>query len=107
MFEIRNGAENVQGCIFPGHEPGKSAPSATTRQTRAGHFSRRPSQSADVVQPSRKSNYWATLTAGGFHVPSIIEGGVCLGQYSRIIGMNLAFGAGSQFASFALPGESA
>ena len=37
----------------------------------------------------------------------MIEGGVSFGQYNRIIGMNFAFGAGSQFASFALPGESA
>lgn len=35
--------------------------------------------------------------AGGFHVPSRIEGGVSFGQYRRIVGMNLAFGAGSQF----------
>ena len=44
--------------------------------------------------------------AGGFQVPSMIEGGVSFGQYSRIIGMNCAFGAGSQLASLALPGES-
>src|SRR5580704_5724921 len=44
---------------------------------------------------------------GGFQLPSRIEGGVSLGQYSRIIGTNLALGAGSQLASFALPGESA
>ncbi len=37
----------------------------------------------------------------------MIEGGVSFGQYSRNIRMNGAFGAGSQLASFALPGESA
>jgi hypothetical protein len=37
----------------------------------------------------------------------MIDGGVSFGQYRRSIGMNFAFGAGSQFASFALPGESA
>src|SRR5215831_17102879 len=49
----------------------------------------------------------ATLIAGGFHVPSRIEGGVSFGQYSRSIGTNFAFGAGSQFASLAFPGDSA
>jgi hypothetical protein len=47
------------------------------------------------------------LIAGGFQVPSRMEGGVSFGQYSRNIGMNFAFGVGSQFASFAFPGESA
>jgi hypothetical protein len=37
----------------------------------------------------------------------MIDGGVSFGQYRRSIGMNFAFGAGSQIASFALPGESA
>src|SRR5580704_7163844 len=45
--------------------------------------------------------------AGGVHVPSMMDGGVSFGQYSRSIGMNLALGAGSQLASFAFPGESA
>ena len=43
----------------------------------------------------------------GSTIPSMIDGGVSFGQYSRSMGMNLAFGAGSQLASFALPGESA
>ena len=45
--------------------------------------------------------------AGGFQLPSRIEGGVSFGQYRRIMGTNLVFGAGSQLASFALPGDSA
>jgi hypothetical protein len=49
----------------------------------------------------------AGFTAGGSHVPSRIEGGVSFGQYKRNIGMNFAFGAGSQLASLSLPGESA
>lgn len=60
----------------------------------------RPGQ--DLIQA-----YFASFTAGGFQVPSMIEGGVSFGQYRRIMGMNFAFGAGSQLASFALPGESA
>ena len=51
--------------------------------------------------------YCTCFVAGGFHVPSMIDGGVSFGQYSRSMGMNLAFGAGSQLASLALPGESA
>ena len=46
------------------------------------------------------------LTSGGFHVPSRIDGGVSLGQYSRIISTNPPFGAGSQFDSLSLPGDS-
>ena len=57
--------------------------------------------------PPEGPDYPAALIAGGFQVPSIIDGGVSVGQYSRSIGMNLAFGAGSQLASFALPGGSA
>ena len=52
-------------------------------------------------------SYFASLMAGGFQVPSMMDGGVSFGQYRRIMGTNLAFGAGSQLASFALPGESA
>jgi hypothetical protein len=44
---------------------------------------------------------------GGAQVPSTIEGGVLVGQYIRITKVNFPFGAGSQFASFAVPGESA
>jgi hypothetical protein len=36
------------------------------------------------------------VTAGGFQVPSMMEGGVSFGQYRRRIGANLAFAAGSQ-----------
>jgi hypothetical protein len=49
--------------------------------------------------------YFASLMAGGFQLPSRIDGGVSFGQYRRSIGTNLAFGAGSQLASFALPGD--
>lgn len=38
-------------------------------------------------------SYVATLIAGGFYVPSIIEGGVSSGQCNRSMGMNFAFGA--------------
>ncbi len=51
--------------------------------------------------------YWAGRIAGGFHEPSMIDGGVSFGQYSRNIGMNFALGAGNQLASLSLPGESA
>ena len=51
--------------------------------------------------------YFASVMAGGFQVPSMMDGGVSFGQYRRSIGINCAFGAGSQLASLALPGESA
>ena len=34
-------------------------------------------------------SYFATVMAGGFQVPSMIEGGVSFGQYRRIMGTNL------------------
>jgi len=46
------------------------------------------------------------FTAGGFHVPSMIEGLRSFGQYKRIISWNLPDGAGSQFDSLSMPGES-
>ena len=53
-----------------------------------------------------RRRYEACFTSGGFHVPSRIDGGVSLGQYSRIISTNAPAGAGSQFCSLSLPGES-
>ena len=50
--------------------------------------------------------YCTIFTAGGFHEPSRIEGGVSFGQYSRSIRINLPVGAGSQFDSLLFPGES-
>ena len=35
-----------------------------------------------------------------------MDGGFSLGQYSRSIRMNSSFGAGSQFCSLSLPGDS-
>ena len=42
-------------------------------------------------------------TGGIFHVPSRIS---CFGQYSHMTTLNVSFGAGSQFDSLSLPGES-
>src|SRR5438046_6506166 len=48
-----------------------------------------------------------TFFAGGiFHDPSMIDGFFSLGQYSRIIRTKSPDGAGSQFDSLSLPGES-
>src|SRR5262249_12271285 len=46
------------------------------------------------------------FTAGGFQLPSRIDGGVSLGLYSRSARMNWPSGAGSQFGSLSLPGDS-
>src|SRR5262245_7244848 len=50
--------------------------------------------------------YETSFTSGGFHVPSSSDGGFSWGQYSRIIRTNSSAGAGSQFDSLSLPGES-
>jgi hypothetical protein len=46
------------------------------------------------------------FAAGGFQVPLRIDGPVALGQYNRIIRTKRPFGAGSQLASRAAPGDS-
>src|SRR5262249_9608451 len=48
----------------------------------------------------------ASFTAGGFQVPSRIDGSSSLGQYIRSVRRNGPFGAGSQLASLSLPGGS-
>jgi hypothetical protein len=50
--------------------------------------------------------YEACFTSGGFHVPSRMDGAFSEGQYNRIIRTNASDGAGSQFCSLSLPGES-
>jgi hypothetical protein len=45
------------------------------------------------------------FTAGGFHVPLIMEGDFSFGQYMRNIKTNLSFGAGSQLLSLSAPGD--
>ena len=69
-----------------------------------------PGAPAGILSPSRRVRsgllqevFW---TSGGFHVPSRIDGGDSLGQYNRIISTNPPFGAGSQFGSLSLPGDS-
>ena len=47
-----------------------------------------------------------SVAGGIFQLPSRIDGAFSLGQYIRIIRMNLPAGAGSQFDSRSLPGES-
>ncbi len=47
------------------------------------------------------------VTAGGFHEPSMIDGGVSVGQYMRSVTLKGPEAAGSQFDSLSLPGEAA
>ena len=57
----------------------------------------------------RSTRQFATRIPGGDQVPSPsgkIDGGISFGQYSRMTTNMGPFGAGSQFDSFALPGES-
>ena len=53
-----------------------------------------------------KRGYDASFTSGTFHVPSRIDGGFSFAQYIRIMRTNVSAGAGSQFDSFSLPGDS-
>jgi hypothetical protein len=46
------------------------------------------------------------VTAGGFHDPSMIDGGFSAGQYNLNVRLHSPLGAGSQFADLRLPGES-
>jgi hypothetical protein len=48
----------------------------------------------------------AFFTAGGTHVPLMIDGDFSFGQYIRNIKTNWSFGAGSQLLSFSAPGHS-
>ena len=50
--------------------------------------------------------YDASFTSGIFRLPPRIDGGCSFGQYIRIIRMNSSFGAGSQFNSLSLLGDS-
>ena len=61
-----------------------------------------------TAAPGRTPVLWPQptfVTAGGFQLPSMIEGGVSSGQYMRSIRTNLPAGAGSQFASLSAPGD--
>src|SRR5580704_4875923 len=54
-------------------------------------------------------SHFAATIPGGFHVPSPggkIEGGESFGEYNRMIRYARPLGAGSQFDSLLLPGES-
>lgn len=60
------------------------------------------------MQCVRVSRINATvLRRGGVQVPSRIEGGAVVGQHKYRTRSNLPFGAGSQLASLAFPGDSA
>jgi len=61
------------------------------------------------------SLHWARLhhrhcptlfTPGGTQLPSMMEFGLSLGQYIRNVRLKSPSGAGSQFASLSMPGES-
>src|SRR5574337_1238222 len=52
------------------------------------------------------AGYCTFCTCGGVQLPSRIDGALSFGQYMRSIGMNSPSGAGSQFDSLSLPGES-
>jgi hypothetical protein len=54
----------------------------------------------------RPPSHFASVTAGGFHEPLRIVGSFSFGQYIRIVRLNSPSGAGSQFCSLSLPGES-
>ena len=75
------------------------------------------SEQLNFVLPSTRSmaamcmavldhTYSTRFTAGTFHVRSRSDGGDSFGQYSLIISLKVSAGAGSQFDSLPLSGES-
>ena len=64
------------------------------------------SQRVSFAAPANRP-YVATSIGGAFQVPSRIEIGASLGKYRCSMTLNFALGAGSQFASLSLPGDSA
>ena len=84
-----------------------SAPSLTILLTAMQHerevLRARPLTQAAVVSAASQATL---LAAGTVHVPLMIDGSVSCGQYMRSINMKSPSGAGSQFDSLSLPGES-
>ena len=55
----------------------------------------------------KQTAFHSTLTiCGGIQLPFRIDGSFSFGQYIRSIGRNAPLGAGNQFASLSLPGDS-
>jgi hypothetical protein len=82
----------------------------TERQN--GHRARPQDRSwiaAALTSPSEADRYDTRITGGGSHEPrpgGKIAGALSFGQYMRIVRMKSPLGAGSQFASLSLPGDS-
>ena len=93
----------IPGPRSPDAEPRPEQPASTP----APHITtiNRPARMRIAFSPARSGGYGTRFTAGGFQVPSRIEGfGVSFGQYSRSIRTNFPVGAGSQFASLSRAG---
>lgn len=91
------------GCAECGSDA--SAQSAGVLPSRLDH--ERHDAPTATPRPAAAVLQDASFTSGIFQLPSMIDGGFSFGQYSRIISTNSSFGAGSQFDSLSLPGDSA
>src|SRR5579871_2072630 len=87
--------ESVMGQCLPA-----AAQSSTVVERAIG-----PTSLPRLRRPSRADPQPTFVAAGGFQLPSMIEGGVSSGQYMRSIRRNLPAGAGSQFDSLSAPGD--
>lgn len=91
----------AQGCPF-------RRPRGTRRVDRRARFH----TEADLWRLARRdpgrgyARSETFLTGGIVQVPSMIDGLLSFGQYIRSMRMNLPAGAGSQFDSLSVPGES-
>ena len=88
-------------------DPKRNGPSKTTADTYAVTGYRPLDLWSAYCSARAPTPTDSTLTAErGVQEPSMIEGSFSFGQYMRSIKMNLPAGAGSQFASLSVPGES-
>src|SRR5215831_4549828 len=82
--------------------PARRRPSTRSLGANHGETKRSAAQPIARLAPPYAVTF---LTAGGFHVPLMIDGDFSFGQYSRIIRTNLPCGAGSQLLSLSAPGD--
>lgn len=98
---------SVRTCLCGLSYAGNAETWINPQQTLRRSLLRRRSVPKDLqCRRAIQDNQIAFLAAGIVHVPLMIDGSVSVGQYIRSIRMNSPAGAGSQFDSLSLPGES-
>jgi hypothetical protein len=89
-----------------GDAVGHDSPGANSQRFGNADFVRNVATSCDQARADRSKSYRTFFTAGGFQLPSMIDGVSSFGQYIRNVILNPLSGAGSQFVSLSAPGES-